>query len=73
MGYSEHEQEGSCGCSQLHTFVGHNDAIGVVSWDPNSPTRFLSGSSDRRMVVWDMARLGDNTKEKGGNEIVVKW
>lgn len=39
---------------KLHSFIGHNDAVNVVSWSPHSAVQFASGSSDRRVVVWDM-------------------
>ncbi len=56
---------------KLHTFVGHNDAVNVVAWNPRNPLQFSSGSSDRRVVLWDIERLNLNTEESNGNEILV--
>lgn len=56
---------------QLHSFVGHNDAVNVVAWNPNKPLQFASGSSDRRVVLWDIERLNLNSEESTGNEILV--
>ncbi len=41
--------------------MGHNDAVTSVSWNPENAMQFGSGSSDRRMVVWDVERLNLNT------------
>jgi WD40 repeat protein len=41
--------------------VGHNDAVNVVAWNPQNSMQFVSGSSDRRAVIWDIERLNLNT------------
>jgi WD40 repeat protein len=58
--------------SKLHTFIGHNEAVNTVSWSPHSAVQFASGSSDRRVVVWDLEKLNDNTQDKAGSEILVR-
>ena len=52
--------------TQIHTFVGHNDAVNCVTWNPQNSMQFASGSSDRKIVYWDIDRLNKNTKEKTG-------
>jgi WD40 repeat protein len=61
LGYTKHEQKSKDIFIQLHTFIGHNDAVNAVSWSPHSPVQFATASSDRKVVVWDMERLGENT------------
>ena len=51
--------------------MGHNDAVNVVSWNPHHSMQFSSGSSDRKIVFWDIDRLNMNSKEKTGNEMLV--
>lgn len=71
LGYPKLQQEGSPAPTQLHSFAGHSDSVNVVGWNPHRPLQFATGSSDKRVVVWDMGRLGENTTEKTGNEILV--
>jgi len=42
--------------------LGHNDSVNIVSWNPRKPLQFASGSSDRRVVLWDIERLNANTE-----------
>ena len=41
----------------MHVFIGHNDSVNTVIWSPFSPLKFASGSSDRRIVLWDIEKL----------------
>lgn len=43
----------------LHTFVGHEDEVLQLAFSPHSETVFASGSSDRRINVWNMAAIGE--------------
>ena len=45
--------------------------MNVVSWNPHHSMQFSSGSSDRKIVFWDIDRLNMNSKEKTGNEMLV--
>ena len=42
----------------LHIFRGHDNEIYNLKWSPHMDTIFLSGSSDRRVYVWDLSRIG---------------
>ena len=42
----------------LHTFQYHSDEILHLTWSPTHETIFASGSSDRRIAVWDLAAIG---------------
>lgn len=61
LGPAQSQQKGTYQVIQLHSFVGHNDAVNVVAWNPNKPLQFASGSSDRRVVLWDIERLNLNS------------
>ena len=43
---------------RLHSFEQHADDILTVQWSPHHPTLFASASEDRRVHVWDLARIG---------------
>lgn len=47
---------------QLHSFVAHSDSVNSVSWCPHSATQFASGSSDRRIILWDLSKLSENSQ-----------
>lgn len=49
------------GYIQLHSFIAHNDSVNSVSWSPHSATQFASGSSDRRIILWDLSKLTENS------------
>lgn len=44
--------------NKLHTFHAHTDEVLHVVWSPHVPSVFASGSSDRRINIWDMAQIG---------------
>ena len=56
---------------KIHSFIGHNDAVNTVSWNPYVNLQFASGSSDRKIVVWDISKINQNTSEKASSEILV--
>lgn len=41
---------------KFNSFVGHSDAITALQWSPTNPTQFVSSSSDRKVVIWDMSQ-----------------
>jgi histone-binding protein RBBP4 len=43
---------------KLHTFIHHQDEVLQVAWSPHNETIFASSSSDRRVMLWDMSRIG---------------
>ncbi len=45
--------------NKIHTFEGHQDEVLQVSWSPHNETIFASSSSDRRVNVWDLSRIGE--------------
>jgi WD40 repeat protein len=43
---------------QLHSFEHHNEEVFQVSWSPHNETILASCGSDRRLMVWDVSRIG---------------
>ena len=60
----------------LHIFEGHTDDVIKVEWEPNNSTVFASSSSDRRIRVWDISKIGMEQKSEdaqdGPPELLVK-
>ena len=47
------------GSEPLHIFRGHDSEISRnLKWSTHGYEVFLSGSSDRRVYVWDLSRIG---------------
>ena len=42
----------------LHSCASHRDGVFQVSWSPHAANILASCSSDRRLIVWDLARIG---------------
>jgi histone-binding protein RBBP4 len=61
---------------KLHSFQGHADEIFQVQWSPFNETILASASSDRRLNVWDLSKIGDEQTtedaEDGPPELLVK-
>ncbi|XP_009791634.1 WD-40 repeat-containing protein MSI2 [Nicotiana tabacum] len=47
----------------LHVFGSHTDEVFQVEWDPNHETVLASSAGDRRLMVWDLNRIGDEQLE----------
>lgn len=44
---------------KLHSFEAHQDEILQLQWSPQNETIFATASSDRRINVWDVSRIGE--------------
>lgn len=43
----------------LHTLMGHKKSITNVEWDPFHENIVASSSMDRRVILWDLAKIGE--------------
>jgi hypothetical protein len=44
--------------SKLHECAAHKEGVFQVSWSPHSPNILGSCSSDRRLLIWDLSKIG---------------
>ncbi|VDB91608.1 unnamed protein product [Peniophora sp. CBMAI 1063] len=65
-----------------HVFEAHTDEVLHLAWSPHNPSIFASASSDRRINVWDIARIGieqspddaeDGAPELLEDNVVMVW
>ncbi|KAL6219209.1 hypothetical protein ACLB2K_012415 [Fragaria x ananassa] len=47
----------------LHALSGHTEEVFQVEWDPNHDAVLASYAGDRRLIVWDLNRIGDEQLE----------
>ncbi|KAH3679321.1 hypothetical protein WICMUC_001061 [Wickerhamomyces mucosus] len=43
----------------LHTIMGHSGAVTALEWDPIHDGILASGSDDRRVLLWDIKKIGE--------------
>ena len=49
---------------KLHSFEGHRDEVTTVTWSPHEEPIFASAGNDRRVIIWDLSRIGvEQTRE----------
>lgn len=44
---------------QLHVFDHHAEEVFQIGWSPKNETILASCGADRRLMVWDLSRIGD--------------
>ena len=45
--------------TKLHSLEGHTEEVYQVGWSPFNETILASASSDRRLNVWDISKIGE--------------
>lgn len=62
---------------KLHALEAHRDEIFQVQWSPHHETIVASSGTDRRLHVWDLARIGEEQSpedaEDGPPELLVLY
>lgn len=52
----------------LHIFAGHNEEVFSVQWSPHHETILASSSSDRRINIWDLSRIGEEQTQEDAED-----
>lgn len=52
----------------LHTMMGHGDAITCMEFSPHKDGIVASGSQDRRVIVWDLAKIGEEQVQEDAED-----
>lgn len=52
----------------MHTLKGHQEEVFQLSWSPHFESILATSGSDRRVIVWDMARIGDIKDDSLGGD-----
>ena len=45
--------------TRLHSFVNHTEEVFQIGWSPKNETILASCGADRRLMVWDLSRIGE--------------
>ena len=60
---------------KLHALEGHQDAVTSISWHPFEEAVLASASNDRRIIFWDLSKVGEeqtpDDQEDGPPELYV--
>lgn len=49
-------------------FAGHDDDVLSVSWSPFNQSVFASASDDRRILIWDLSKIGEEQSEEDAED-----
>lgn len=52
----------------LHTMMGHGDAITCLEFSPHRDGIVASGSQDRRVIIWDLSRIGEEQVQEDAED-----
>lgn len=52
----------------LHTMMGHSDAISCLEFSPHKDGIIASGSQDRRLIVWDLFKIGEEQQQEDAED-----
>lgn len=54
--------------AKLHSLKTHKDEVNVVRWSPHNESLLASGSSDRKINIWDISKIGASTDADAQDE-----
>lgn len=52
----------------LHTMMGHSDSISCLEFSPHKDGIIASGSQDRRLIVWDLFKIGEEQQQEDAED-----
>ncbi|KAM9899010.1 hypothetical protein OXX69_009659, partial [Metschnikowia pulcherrima] len=55
-------------CNTLHTMMGHGDGITCMEFSPHKDGILASGSQDRRVILWDMSKIGEEQTQEDAED-----
>lgn len=50
--------------NKLHALKGHEEEVIQLAWSPHHDAVLATASNDRRIFVWDLARIADDQSAK---------
>ena len=53
---------------KVHSIEAHQDAVIQLQWHPQEPAILTSGSYDRRIIIYDLSRTGEEQTEEEAEE-----
>ena len=55
---------------KLHSFESHTDDVIRAEWSQFNVSVFASCSADRRLIVWDLSKIGEEQKAEDASMII---
>ncbi|KAI5962286.1 HAT2 [Candida pseudojiufengensis] len=52
----------------LHTMMGHTEGITSLEFSPHKDGILASGSQDRRLIVWDLFKIGEEQQQEDAED-----
>ncbi|ABN67314.1 histone acetyltransferase subunit [Scheffersomyces stipitis CBS 6054] len=52
----------------LHTMMGHSDSITSLEFSPHRDGIIASGAQDRRLIVWDLFKIGEEQQQEDAED-----
>ncbi|ODV77168.1 histone acetyltransferase subunit [Suhomyces tanzawaensis NRRL Y-17324] len=52
----------------LHTMMGHSDSITCLEFSPHKDGIIASGSQDRRLIIWDLFKIGEEQQQEDAED-----
>ncbi|KAI3404542.1 HAT2 [Candida oxycetoniae] len=52
----------------VHTMMGHTDGITCMEFSPHKDGILASGSQDRRLILWDLFRIGEEQQQEDAED-----
>lgn len=52
----------------LHTMMGHSDSITSLEFSPHKDGMLASGSQDRRLILWDLFKIGEEQAQEDAED-----
>ena len=53
---------------QLHLMMGHAELINILEWDPHHDGVLALGLADRRVIIWDIFKIGEEQQQEDAED-----